>query len=82
MRWDLRRRAAEQKAAAASRETEEIFTINHWRHPEVFLRWPGAITNGAPPVQLGGIDTANAMMGNTQTVWKGWKKGVVQNEAS
>lgn len=46
----------------------EILTINHWRHPEVFLRWPGPITNGTPPVQLGGIDTADFMTEKKQTV--------------
>lgn len=40
----------------------------------MFLRWPGAITNGAPPAQLGGIDTAGFMMENTPTVVSDGKK--------
>lgn len=34
----------------------------------MFLRWPGPITNGTPPVQLGGIDTADFMTEKKQTV--------------
>lgn len=37
----------------------EIFTVPSLE--EVFLRRPEAITNSAPPVQLGGVDTADFM---------------------
>lgn len=53
MRWDLRGRAGEQKAEAPSGTTEaksSLFVVGGVSE---------AVTNSAPPVQLGGVDTAD-----------------------